>query len=900
MKRPRSYCSYGRTLSSFFLAAFFSVESLGHTRAHGAVLEDWAVMYKGIGGGRDVPHAMTTDREGNVYVAGQDGSNNGIVWDGSDPENTSDDFATVKYNSRGEVLWTARYDGGGLERATGVAVDISGNVYVTGLSGTAAWTLGISTLKYDRNGTEIWARRFVLDTRYGAWPEDICVDLAGNVYVTAIYKQDVGWSGSAYVTVKYDPDGVQLWSVRNQFALNHFTQEPAGRMLTVDAAGNVYVAGAYLHKYDSLGKLLWEAGGNGDGGAAVALDGSGNAYVSAFTTPNIHVPDSGGIKTTKYDSAGRILWQRNYGSCEAVRGSTSISVDTNDGIYVTGERQTSGIPEGVALKYDSNGNLLWEAHHTLVADIVLALDAAGNPCIAGTAQKAEINPSIHIRATESFLTVKYTPAGIPLWERRYVKRIGTVRAMTSGSSGEIYVLGYGYGDYVTIAYGAQGDSMWVASYDGPEWGSGRGTALAPDAEGNVYVTGTGGIPGGSAQTTIKYDSAGQLVWMRTHVPTNSYGGIGKDIAIDASGCIYVAGSAFFYNEDHDATIVKYNPEGEALWSARYDSGGYDGLSDLEVDSAGNAYVVGSSYGGVNNGGVAAKYDRNGNFVWAVSVEEGPTALTVDAAGNVYATGQRTGKYDPSGREIWSRPSYAVDIAVDSGGNVYIANSDAAFELGETVKLSPDGTEVWRHSWPHGGWPNKLVLDSVGNLLVTGVVPLWDYLYTGHTVKYSADGALLWEVSGEVAWSTAIAVDAVDNVYVTGQATTKYDHKGIFIWSHSAPNFAFTQENAVDARGNVYVTGSASFAGSQSKFWTAKHVQFPTLTITREPSASELIISWDGPATDFVLERCSALGNSSWTQVPPPYQTNISRISITEALPSGNKFYRLSKPPQAEP
>ena len=73
---------------------------------------------------------------------------------------------------------------------------------------------------------------------------------------------------------------------------------------------------------------------------------------------------------------------------------------------------------------------------------------------------------------------------------------------------------------------------------------------------------------------------------------------------------------------------------------------------------------------------------------------------------------------------------------------------------------------------------------------------------------------------------------------------------------------------------------------------------PILTITRNSASGVVTVSWDAPATGFVLDHTGALTGSpsvSWAQVSFPYQTNAGRIFITEPSSAGNRFYRLRKP-----
>ena len=93
--------------------------------------------------------------------------------------------------------------------AWGMAIDAVGNVYVTGsyVSGTGSDYL---TVKYDTNGKQLWSARYDGPSHFDI-PRVIKLDQAGNVYVTG---SSAGTKGFDYLTVKYDPNGNELWTAR--------------------------------------------------------------------------------------------------------------------------------------------------------------------------------------------------------------------------------------------------------------------------------------------------------------------------------------------------------------------------------------------------------------------------------------------------------------------------------------------------------------------------------------------------------------------------------------------------------------------------------------------------------------------------------------------------------------
>lgn len=101
---------------------------------------DWIAAYNYPGNSVDVANALTVDHAGNVYVTGY-----------SYGVGTSRDYATIKYNKHGNQLWIEMYDGPGnnSDVARALAVDDTGNVYVTGYSDELGTFSVYTTIKYD-------------------------------------------------------------------------------------------------------------------------------------------------------------------------------------------------------------------------------------------------------------------------------------------------------------------------------------------------------------------------------------------------------------------------------------------------------------------------------------------------------------------------------------------------------------------------------------------------------------------------------------------------------------------------------------------------------------------------------------------------------------------------------
>jgi len=156
--------------------------------------ESWVARYDGPAGDQDQATALAVDTAGCVYVTGY-----------SVGTGTGEDYATVKYGPDGLALWVARYDGGfnGFDAATAVAVDDSGNVYVSGYSDGGVTDMDCATIKYDPQGTELWVARYDSPHHGADWASAMAIDDRGGIYITG---RSMGTGTYLdYLTIKYAP-----------------------------------------------------------------------------------------------------------------------------------------------------------------------------------------------------------------------------------------------------------------------------------------------------------------------------------------------------------------------------------------------------------------------------------------------------------------------------------------------------------------------------------------------------------------------------------------------------------------------------------------------------------------------------------------------------------------------
>lgn len=457
----------------------------------------------------------------------------------------------------GDYSWLQRYDDDtsySYRVASAIAVDSGGNVYVTG-SATNPTSYDYVTIKYASNGTASWVRSYNANNNADE-AQSIAVDSASNVYVTGFSVDSNG--APDYATIKYDSNGNQLWVKRYNGPLTN--SDDRATAIAVDSSGNVYVTG---YSYSS----------------------SGSDYA-----------------TIKYDSNGNQLWASRYNGPAGEDRANALAVDPSGNVYVTGYSTGLGTNYDYAtVKYDSNGNQLWVTRYNGSANAedrasAIGLDSSGNVTVTGY--------SIGGGTNSDYATVQYDAAGNQNWVQRYnaVNGIDHANALVVDSSGNVYVTGDSYSpftdyDYATIKYSSGGNQVWVSRYNG----SGAGVhfdmpkALALDGFGNIYVTGLTEIDANSDGTfenvdysTLKYDGSGNLsaTWSDTGfgIGVRNYNGSASNydaavgIAADPAGNVYVTGSSVSLSFDY--ATIKYSPTGgQVSWS------GPDGFTSTEPNPA---------------------------------------------------------------------------------------------------------------------------------------------------------------------------------------------------------------------------------------------------------------------------------------------------------------------------
>jgi hypothetical protein len=337
--------------------------------------------------------------------------------------------------------------------------------------------------------------------------------------------------------------------------------------------------------------MVWVARYVGPAGGAdwafdVAVDGSGNVYVTGKSYDSEGNDRNYACATVKYDGNGTQLWAARYdGAGEKDDIAYALAVDNAGAVYVIG---TSG-GDYATVKYDRDGVQRWAARYagpegSEDAAVAVGLDGAGNVYVTGS-------------SGSDFATVKYDSYGGQCWVARYE---GEAKAMAVDSTGNVYVTGTSKEKFATIKYDSAGNQIWVVGFSGPSSGNGEAMAIARDDSGNVFITGRAYSPRTYKYSwaTVKYNNEGRQCWVARYdgtLPSYSYGDP-VDMAI-WQGNVYVAGK--MWSEGWDFVTVRYDNDGNERWVDWYNgpSGGYDYVAAIAVDGQGNVYVTGKSDGG---------------------------------------------------------------------------------------------------------------------------------------------------------------------------------------------------------------------------------------------------------------------------------------------------------------
>ncbi len=401
-----------------------------------------------------------------------------------------------------------------------LALDGCGNFYI--LSGDSDNGTGsdLVTIKYDKDGNQIWKVRYNGPIHGDDIPVKIEVDQFGCVYVTGSSPgpdtNDDGcfWSDADFVTIKYDPDGNELW-------VNRYNGPSKGGDfpddLLIDADENVYVAGTSYK------------------------------YSTCFNTyDHVDVTDYWDFVTIKYDRNGNKLWEKIFEASQHPNANAiSLKMGPDKNLYLLGWYNN----QIATIKYDKQGNEIWMRSDPGRRPAFIAFDNNQNAIMA-----AFIFGNCPL--------YKFSLDGELLWSKWTGTKYNLVGLIIS-SDNSIYLGGSHEEEETNVDYelsklDLNGNKIWDVYYNGitnlvPPNDVAKG--MVSDSFGNIYITGTRTIDRVAyGMATVKYDSNGNVVWtlIGSEEQDSSVG-----IELDILGKIYVGAINYMYSGS-EYLLTKYS------------------------------------------------------------------------------------------------------------------------------------------------------------------------------------------------------------------------------------------------------------------------------------------------------------------------------------------------------
>ncbi|SPE45766.1 conserved exported hypothetical protein [Candidatus Sulfotelmatobacter sp. SbA7] len=447
------------------------------------------------GSGNDFGYSIAVDGAGNAYVVGTTSS--------TDFPTTSGAFQTTyggngsafvtKFNAAGSALVYSTYLGGsGGAAASGIAVDSAGNAYVTGTTYSTDFPTTPGAFQTTHTGAD---DAFVtkLNPRGSA--------LAYSSYLGgSSYNQGnaiaVDGTGNAYVT-----------------GMTRSTDFPTTPDAFQSVCGGSACQNAFVTKFNPTGSALaystYLGGSGGDQGYSIAVDSSGNAYVTGQTgskdfpiTPGVFQSVCGGyncqnVFVTKLDPTGSALAYSTYLGGSGFYGDigSGIAVDGSGNAYVTGTTQSLDFPTTSGCFQATCGGGGWG---NCADAFITKINPSGSALVYSTYLGGDANDSglgITVDGSGNAYVVGFTngvfPTKYPLQPYSYSQDAFVTKLNPEGSA-------LAYSTYL----GPAGDLVY---YPPPP---SAGAGIAVDSLGNAYVTGYTSYPNFSTMNPLQPFLAG--------------------------------------------------------------------------------------------------------------------------------------------------------------------------------------------------------------------------------------------------------------------------------------------------------------------------------------------------------------------------------------------------------
>jgi hypothetical protein len=396
----------------------------------------------------------------------------------------------------------------------------------------------------------------------------------------------------------------------------------------------------------------------------------------------------------------------------------------------------------------AQSNLEWLASYNAAAGlsdkaVKCAVDANGNVYACGTSYFAAW-------PTRDVETVKYSPAGVELWHRRFYDPgfVSDAGDIAVDSAGDVYVTcttaSSSSARLDLIKYKSDGTFLWSRTYGGPPQAG--GIQIEFDAADNAIVLGYVYRPVVTAYDAlvVGYSPSGQFLWA-TNIDGPTHGNdIGLALAITQSGDIYVAGQMMVDPVNNgDLLLARLNASGALQWTRTVDGGGSAHDMATAIAVAGNDRIAIAGYAGNGAGGDLAvvEFDAAGSAS-TLRKYDGPLhgadqacAAAIDASGVLWVLGASLGigsstdfvmlRYGAAGQLLTTKryngPAHRADQPVD----LVLGGAGGAWACGYSygpsglatdtdvvlVQYDADGRELFANRFSTAGIFDDRIVDA---------------------------------------------------------------------------------------------------------------------------------------------------------------------------------------------
>jgi hypothetical protein len=377
---------------------------LGEYDASEPLVIDPILQYSTYIGGasRDEGNAIAVDSSGNIYVAGFTDSPGSLVMSGATGQSTSSiNSFVVKLSADGTSILYSVYLADC--EAFSLAVDSGGNVYVAGQAGSdfavtpgafqtvSAGGFDAFAAKLDPTGSSLLYSTFIGGSNYDS-ALDIAVDGLGNAHLCG-ETQSIDFPStsqafqSAHAGGSFDVFALKLNTTGK--ALNYATylggrNDDRGQGIALDAAGNAYVTGASDSKNfpttanaysgSGIGFFITKLNQNGSaalysvyglGGRRIVVDPEGNAYITGTTQSKLLTTNKKSFQRFRQGSLDAFVAKLNREGTDIIYATylgggnndygSSIGIDQEGHAYVAGSTESVDFPSIRSLQSNYGG-----------------------------------------------------------------------------------------------------------------------------------------------------------------------------------------------------------------------------------------------------------------------------------------------------------------------------------------------------------------------------------------------------------------------------------------------------------------------------------------------------------------------------------------------------------------